>query len=181
MRPITDEDVLAILGSAPLSSAPTLTTIRHAHHRIAMLLCEGKSAAAVSLVTGYSPAHINRLQVDPTFIELLDYYGSQVRETHVDTLERMKTLNLTVLDELSQRLEAEPEAWTKKDLMDLAKLTTPLGANVGQGPGSGSGAPAPSGVALTIKFVTPETPIFAGEDAKIINPQGERLAPEQEI
>ncbi len=181
VRPLTDEDILDALGGQVLVAAPTLTTIRHAHHRIAMLLCEGKSAAAVSLITGYSPPHINRLQRDPMFKELLDYYSAQVVTTHVDTLERMKTLNLTALEELSERLETDPGAWTKKDLMDLARLTTPLGSNVGAGAGSSASSPPPSGVAITVQFVTPQAPGFSAEEAKIINPNGERYSPETEI
>lgn len=179
VRELTDEDILDALAGVELLPAPTIRAIRHSHHRIAMLLCEGKSPAAVSLVTGYSPGYVSRLQHDPMFRELLDYYSVQVESTHVDTLERMKVLNLTAMDELQQRLEADPEAWTKKDLMDLAKLTTPLGANVGQA--SAAGTPAPSGVALTIKFVTPETSVFSLDEAKVINQQGQEIPPEQRI
>jgi len=66
----------------------------------------------------------------------------------------MRTLGLSTLDELQARLEAEPESWSKRELMELAELTLlksrvlpPTGSD--SGPGSTSG-----GVQVNLQFVT---------------------------
>ena len=177
IRELEDSDLLDVLDGAPVSGPASLATIRHAHHRIAQLLVEGKPPSMVSLITGYTPGRISALQNDPVFNELLAYYAGQVEQVHVDTLERMKVLNLTAMEELSERLETDPASWTKRDLMDLAKLTTPLAV-----PAANSGPSSASGpqIALNVQFVTPEhsqspaaAPTFAGKIAS--------RAPETEI
>lgn len=167
IRELTDEDILDVMDGPALLGSTSLTSIRHAHHRIAQLLVEGKPPGMVSLITGYSPGHVSRLQQDPVFNELLAYYAGQVEQVHVDTLERMKVLNLTVMEELSERLESDPASWTKRELMDLQKLTTPLA--VPQAGGSAVSGTGPQ-IALNVQFVTPErsdgpspVPTFAGK------------------
>jgi len=52
----------------------------------------------------------------------LAYYEGKVEQEYVDGLERMQVLGLSALDELQARLEADPEGWTKRELMELAEL-----------------------------------------------------------
>lgn len=153
IRELTPDDVLAAAEGSSVAGPTSLASIKHAHHRIAQLLVEGASSAKVSLLTGYSPSYVARLQGDPAFRELLAYYGSQAEVIHVDVLERMKVAGLSALDELTQRLEAAPGEWTKKDLMEFTKLTLP---QLPAGTGMSTGPTGPA-IALNVQFVnTPQ-------------------------
>lgn len=181
IRPLSEDDLLDALEAGVDISGPTsLATIRHAHHRLAMLICEGKAPSAISFITGYSPGYITRLQGDPMFKELLAYYATQGEQQHVDVMERLKTLSLTAAEELQSRLETEPEKWSKTELMAVAKLgvvEAPVAAaKIGASQGNGTAAP----VAVNIQFVTPEAPRLAPAGPQIEG-KVERIAPEQEI
>ncbi len=152
LRSLTAEDVPALAAREPMgTSAQTVLTIKHAHHQLARLLASGTPGGEVSLITGYSPAYISSIQRDPMFVELLEYYSHQREQVFVDTLERMKTLGLTTLDELQARLEASPEKWTNQQIMDLAELLLIKPARAAGGLGGVPGAGG--GVQVNVTFV----------------------------
>lgn len=176
IRELTAEDLLACADGQVVSGPTSLTTIRAAHHRIAQLLAsEGASPARVSLVTGYSPAYVRRLQGDPVFRELLAYYANQTEAVTGDLRDRLNTLGLSAMDELQMRLEEKPDEFTKKDLMEIVKQATPA---VG-GAGSSALGQGPQ-VSLNVQFVQagPQTGV---EPMPVINSQINRVPPEQEI
>lgn len=179
VRELTPEDLLEALESGVDVSGPTsIGAIRHAHHRIAMLIIEGKRPAAISAITGYNPGYISRLQGDPMFRELLAYYASQGEAHHLNVMERVTTLSVTAMEELQSRLEAEPDKFTKKELMEVAKLgvvDAPAAAarGIAQGP-----AAAPTTV--NIQFVSTPAPQI-GEVERASRAAIEIIPPEQEI
>lgn len=124
VRPLQPADLENLAGFAKdnYDSTPSIAKIRHGHHELARLLALGKPDAEISLITGYSPAWISNLKRDPTFQELLKFYSANRDLKFRDTLERMKTLGLHTLDELQARLTEDPDAWTKRELMELHKL-----------------------------------------------------------
>lgn len=159
VREATEGDIQVLNAALPERRNPlgTLLRVKAAHHQLARLLATGMPPVEAANVTGYSPDRIRSLQNDPAFRELLAYYVSQSEIIFVDTLERMKTLGLTALDEIQHRLEEEPDGWTKTELKQLAESfllrVHELQAKANQGAGNAAGAPAP-GVSIEVNFVT---------------------------
>lgn len=139
---------------------PLLTKLRNSHHMLARLLAEGRKAQECSAITGYSPSRISILQRDPAFKDLVSYYAAQAREVYLNVHERLAALGMSTVEELQERLETDPEAFSNRELMELAEmaldrsLTKPKeNALVGQAPP----------VAISINFVEPEKgPVIEG-------------------
>ncbi len=174
VRDITSEDLETILDvqSEKVTQTPNLQEIRAPHHSIARLLAKGASNVEVALLTGYTPEYVYRIQLDPAFRELLDYYTAQKDQVFADVLERMKILGLNSLEELQKRMEENPEEWSKRELMELAELT--LGKNGGANASSG-GSSGPS-VAVSVSFVSPASK-FPSSERPIL--EGEIISPDQ--
>ena len=153
VRSLTVDD-LASLGESPdEKTLPSgqLQRLGYRHHQIAQLIARGMEEGEVSLITGYSPSYLSVLKSKSDFRSLVEYYHLQREQVFVDVLERMKDLGLQTLDELQGRLDAEPEKWTKRELMDMAKLLlVDSGASGGGFHGSSGGAPQ---VAVNVSFV----------------------------
>lgn len=151
---ITAEDLPALAGrqQAAIPSAPQrLVQLRHAHHQLARLLAQGVEQNEIALITGYSPSYISNIQNDPQFADLMATYSSERELAFVDVLERMKSLGLTCLEELQERVSLEPEKWSPRELMELAEL---LLVKPSRGAPAGSGvANANASVAINVKFV----------------------------
>lgn len=173
VRPLTPDDLLSVDDGQVMAGPTSLTSIRHAHHRIAQLLVEGASRARVSLITGYSPGYVARLEGDPVFKELLAYYAGQAEQLTVDIRERLTTLGLSAMDEVQRRFEENPAEFTKRDLMEIIKQAVPAGASAGA-----SGGPAGPAVALNVQFVSAPPP---SEPLPVLDATVSRLPPEQEI
>lgn len=172
VRGLTPEDLPLLVSPPPVgSTAPTVQALRATHHQLAQLLARGISATEASLITGYSLSRISILQSDPTFSELLSNYQTARELVFADTLERMRILGLSTLDELQDRLETDPARWSNRELMEMAELmlvkpriATPMGQASSLG-GSPTGQGAGSGVTVNVKFVTATTPTLVIDGA----------------
>lgn len=168
VRALTNDDLPKLTSPDVIGSAPIpLKTLRSSHHQLAQLLARGdQSDAEIALITGYSPSRISILKSDPSFAELLAGYREVREAVFVDTLERMKVLGLSTLDELQERLESAPERWSNRELMEMAdlmlvkpKLATPLGQSSALGGLQTNVNPNQAiGVAINVQFVKSETP-----------------------
>lgn len=158
-RELVPEDIEALRrGDSPASPQriPTILNIKHAHHTLARLIaCDDAKLAEISLQTGYSPAYISTLKSDPAFKELLAYYTEQKNIKFVDTLERMKTFGLTVLDELQRRFEDNPEDFKKSELLNMTDLFLLRGNPSVSGNGGGGGGAGKPAVQVSVSFITP--------------------------
>lgn len=136
-----------------------IAKLRHTHHMLARLLAQGTPPGEASLITGYSPSRISVLQRDPAFAELLTYYKTQTEQVYLNVHERMASLGMATVDELQERLESDPEAFSNRELMELAELlldrtvAPPKGAK-GQAGGGGGAAP----VTVKIEFKQSQAP-----------------------
>lgn len=149
VRVLTPQDLPALLAPVPVDSQVSpIIAIRHAHHHMAQLIVEGHEMGHISLMTGFSPSWISNIQRSPAFQELLGYYQAQKELQFVDVCERMKRLGLNALDELQERLDKDPEAWSKKELMDLAEMTLQPSTQSG-----GKRSPNALGLAVSVRFV----------------------------
>ena len=148
------QDDIEVLQNPPAIGAkpPLIGQIRHTHHQLAQLLAKGHNESEASLITGYSPAHISNLKLDPTFQELLSHYQQEREAIFVDVLERMKALGLSTLDEIQRRMEDNPEKISFRELQELAELTLVKGRQQGGGGFGGGGSNAPP-INLNVKFV----------------------------
>lgn len=99
----------------------SLKDIRHTHHQLARLLALGVDEVKAARVCNYSPSRVSVLKSDPAFIEVLNYYSTQVDDAFVDVVETIKGLSLGALQELSKRLEEKPESLTNTHLIELSK------------------------------------------------------------
>lgn len=99
-----------------------IVRIRQSHHLAARFLAEGKRPGEVSQLTGYSISRLSVLQGDPAFLELVEYYSDQVKEAYVDVHTRLATLGMSAIDEIQERLEEKPEAFTRRELLDIAEM-----------------------------------------------------------
>ena len=124
LRPLNESDVedMVIGKGVGLPTTP-IAKLRHSHHMLARLLAEGRPNSEAALVTGYSPSRISILKNDPAFKELIEYYKGQVEQQYVNVHERLAALGLSTIDELAERLEANPDDFTARELMELAALT----------------------------------------------------------
>lgn len=133
IRELTSAD-LALIGTGP-AKVTSLKKIRDSHHNIARLLAEGKSNAEVSEVTGYGQSRISVLKGDPAFQDLISHYRKDVDLAQsiafADNAMKMASINGDFLDELQDRLDNQPEAFSPDTILDAIKVLsdrTGLGA-----------------------------------------------------
>lgn len=150
IRALEPDDVRGLSGAVAAPARPLLQ-LRHIHHQLAMLICQGTDNCEVALITGYAPAYISKLQGDPAFQELIQYYATQREQVFVNVLERLKCLGLTSAEELARRLEEQPEKFTNREIMELTELALvkPTEA-IAKGKAQGQGTP---GVNISVSFV----------------------------
>jgi hypothetical protein len=172
-RHLSEADIASMwdhMGSGQ-KGVPRIKTLRYNHHLLAKAVASGKSLLECSNLCGLTVARISDLKNDPAFQELVSFYAEELNEVYVDVHQRMAALGTSVLEELQERFEAEPEKFTKRELMDLfttmadrSIATAKGGPNPQQVIATGNGA----GLALQINFVSPATAEPETLDATLI-------------
>lgn len=138
----------------PQYGEPVLKKLRFKHHQLAQLLARGTSNIDASLITGYRPEYISRLQAtDPAFKELLDHYRVQQDIRFVDVVERLQALGIASIEELQERIDTDPGAMSNRELMELADLTLIRPAKSPAAAGAGATASG-SPINIAVNFVT---------------------------
>lgn len=181
IRSLTPDDYTLLNTSLPAQRA-SLTQIRHSHHQLAQLLSEGRQQSEAALLTGYNPAYVSVLKDDPSFQDLIAYYAAQQELVYVDVLERMKSLGLSTVDELQNRLEEDSTSFTNRELLDQVEmmLVKPMVATRGGIlPGNAAGVNAAnSGVSISVNFIGQSSPKAQPDDIKVrpvVDVKAERL------
>lgn len=113
---------LALLGEEKGSEAPAIKRISERHHALARNLASGMEPGEAGVVCGYSASRVSILQADPAFKELLHYYRTQVEHQYRDLHQRLSGLALDAAEELTNRLEDDPEAFSIGQLMEVTKM-----------------------------------------------------------
>jgi hypothetical protein len=172
-RHLSEADIASMwdhLGSGQ-KGVPRIKTLRYNHHLLAKAVASGKSLLECSNLCGLTVARISDLKNDPAFQELVSFYAEELNEVYVDVHQRMAALGTSVLEELQERFESEPEKFSKRELMDL--FTTMADRSIA----TAKGGPSPqaanlsvggAGLALQINFVSPATAEPETLDAKIV-------------
>jgi hypothetical protein len=172
VRSLDDSDLSKLITPDLLHTKPIpIQKLRASHHQLAQLLAQGRPDTEVSLITGYAPTRISILKSDPTFQELMASYQTVRNQVFVDTLERMKILGLSTLDELQERLETDPERWSNRELMEMADLML-VKPRVNTQNFSTNSPGAPVGVAIQVQFVKSDTPPLTIEHEGGESPSG---------
>lgn len=160
-RALSEADIASMWDrqSDGAKGIPRIKTLRYNHHMLAKAVASGKSLIECSQLTGLTGSRISDLKNDPAFQELVSFYSDELHEVYVDVHQRMAALGTSVLEELTERFEAEPEKFTKRELMDL--FTTVADRSIP----TAKGGPSPqqaiavggagNGLALQINFVSP--------------------------
>lgn len=152
VRGLTPDDIDSVAATTESAEPFALAKITSAHHEVARLLAKGEAREMVALHSGYTPEYVTKLQTDPTFMELVQYYAGQRDAEFAITAKRMATVGLLALDELQERLTETPTELTVPALLDIADTLLVKPNKVA--PGSGAGG-ASGGVQVNIGFVTP--------------------------
>lgn len=111
-------------GADSIGAEPyKLKRLRYSHHTLARYLADGKlTQVEVAAQTGYSPKTITSYLHDPAFKELVEHYAKQATNRAVDVIEKLETLAIDILIEISDRLESEPESVSMAQLLECSKL-----------------------------------------------------------
>lgn len=162
-RPLTEADIASMWDATNSGQrgAPRIKTLRYNHHLLAKAVASGKTLLECSQLCGLTVYRISDLKNDPAFQELVSFYAEELNEVYVDVHQRMAALGTSVLEELQERFEEEPDKFTKRELMELfttmADRSIPTakgGPNPQGGLAFGGGG---NGLALQINFVSPQT------------------------
>lgn len=174
-RPLTELDIASMWDGqgGGQKGVPRLKTLRYNHHLLAKAVASGKSLLECSQLSGLTGARISDLKNDPAFQELVSFYAEELNEVYVDVHQRMAALGTSVLEELTERFEADPDKFTKRELMDL--FTTMADRSIATakgGPSPQAGVTVASGgagLALQINFVSPAPAEPETIEAKVVS------------
>lgn len=112
-----------VLLSAEKGSKPSaIKRLSERHHALARNLAGGMAPSEAAIVCGYSVSRVSILQDDPAFKELLVFYRADVNAQYRDLHQRLSGLAMDAAEELSVRLEEEPEKVSIGQLMEITKL-----------------------------------------------------------
>lgn len=164
-RPLTEADLETLAARSAAPTGQRLSRIRHSHHLLAQCIARGSTQAEASAITGYDPAYISALKGDPAFDELLAHYAGVAGDLFVDVLERMKALGLSTVDEISHRLETDADAFSNRELMELAELMLVKPRRIDAIGGAGGSASTP--LTINIGFVGPKAAVGDSERSRL--------------
>lgn len=132
-RELTERDVVRAETEPRDSTPPSLQRLSERHHKAARLLAGGESPSAVAFATGYTRENITLLQTDAMFKELVNSYRRDIEREFLDTAEELAGLSLDATQTLRDRLEADPNNFTNKELIQLGQFAADRS---GHGPAS---------------------------------------------
>jgi len=180
-RHLAETDIASLWEARKDGATPKLKTLRYNHHLLAKAVAAGKSLIECSNLTGLTAPRISDLKNDPAFQELVSYYAEELNEVYIDVHQRMAALGTSVLEELTERFEADPDKFTKRELMDL--FTTMADRSIATAKGGPTpqqalqvAGPGGAGLALQINFVSP-----TGETPQTIDAQSVNILPAEGV
>lgn len=133
-----DLDFLTAKGRMPhgtsLSTGPGhVQRLTMRHHALARCLAEGMKPWEAGAVTGYSQARVSQMLTDPAFKELIISYKEAHDKVYHDLHARLANIAVDALDELHDRFEENPKAFSNAQTMQLLTLAAD---RTGHGPQS---------------------------------------------
>jgi hypothetical protein len=164
------EDDIAKMWTSDTNRHSRLKALRYNHHLLAKAVASGKSLLECSRMLGLSVGRISDIKNDPAFQELVSFYSEELHEVYVDVHQRMAGLGISVLEELQERFETDPEKFTKRELLEMFTAMADRSIASAKGGPSPQAAAGPGGtnLALQINFVSPQPAAMDTIEAKII-------------
>lgn len=141
---------------------------RYEHHQLASMLAKraDMSDEEASGLSGYSVATISNFRHQSEFKKLVEFYRKQDQPPpRPELMERIHALGTSTLEELKERLQEDPESWTKHELLQMARLL--LVEAGGAKDSKGTGEPGKLRVAIQFVSAPKEEPLQL-EDARTI-------------
>ncbi len=132
---VLTQDDIGLLDIERDIKAPLLKRLTERHHQLAQCIAEGKQSLECAVITGYSISRISILRSDPTFKELVTFFNGNVDIEFLDSNAQMAGLKKDATLELRQRLEDNPEVFTRSQLLEII---TKMGDRTGDGPATKS-------------------------------------------
>lgn len=147
-RVLGPEDILAANTLPVASETPGIGKLRSIHHELARALAAGAKQVQAAHIVGMSQSRISILMNDPSFRDLVAYYGAQAEQEFIDLHKRIAQMGLASTEELITRLEETPGDFSTRELAELTELAAKHSG--------GKGSAGPGGVNIEINFVKPE-------------------------
>lgn len=120
-RDLTADDLHEFAEQERVLPEQTLKTLRHTHHTIARLLCDGVSQAEISVIVGVSQSRISILKNDPAFNELLTHYAGTKARIQVDMWTRLAQLGVSSIEVLEERVLDNPDTIDSATLLKIVE------------------------------------------------------------
>lgn len=99
-----------------------LAEIKYIHHAYARWFAAGKSAKQIAAIMGVGPGRVRRMESDPAFQELVEYYRGQVVESWIGTQEQVAVTGRMALGEIQHRLETNPDGFSNRELKEVTEM-----------------------------------------------------------
>lgn len=164
------------LGPADLQSreveigggADSLKRLSTKHHNLARMLAQGVRVAEAAPAVGYTPTRVSMLNADPAFKELVAFYKRDLDIAWMDMHEKLAALSSDAVEELSDRLENDPESMDDEMLKSLVTL----GADrTGYGPSSSTTQTVKVSVGLADRLSAARKRVSEANEARVIEHQ----------
>ena len=117
-----DKADIVLLAQEKGSVPSAIKRLSERHHALARNIASGMSPGEAAVLQGYSASRVSILQGDPAFKELLAFYREDAQRPYRDLHNRLSGLALDAAEELSLRLEDEPEKVSIGQLVELTKM-----------------------------------------------------------
>jgi hypothetical protein len=117
-----DRADIVLLTQEKGSQASSIKRLSERHHALARNIASGMPVGDAATLQGYSASRVSILQSDPAFKELLAFYREDAQRPYRDLHVRLSGLAMDATEELSNRLEEEPEKVSIGQLVELAKM-----------------------------------------------------------
>lgn len=121
MRELDSADMV-LLSQERATKPSAIKRLTERHHNLARNLASGMAVGEAATFCGYTISRVSILQNDPAFKELLEFYREDAARPYRDLHVRLSGLALDAAEELSNRLEEEPEKISIGQLTELTKL-----------------------------------------------------------
>jgi hypothetical protein len=119
VRELTPADLA--MPATVTQTPPAISKIRDSHHAVARMLATGSRDGDIAIATGYSASRISVLKADPQFQELVKFYTDTSTEVVADLRSRMAGMAIDALQEMSSRLNDDPEQFSVGQLNEVVK------------------------------------------------------------
>jgi hypothetical protein len=120
-RPLALDDINSLRTEGE-TKAPRIKQLRQRHHALAKALTDGIKDGEAGIICGYTASRVSILKADPTFIELMSFYALKRENSYVELHDKIANLGEDAVDEMTSRLEDDPDGLSVGQLIEIGKL-----------------------------------------------------------